>query len=100
MDPLYSERSISPIIELSRQEQYAATSNLPYRSMVDYYRTVMSAIQKSPYYIELDEGNMHFERYSDKYTKEKDNTKLSAFYSNDMLSKYIPTGRDLVPLAR
>lgn len=35
---------------------------------------------------------MHFERYTDKYTKEKDNTRLASFYSYDILSKYIPTG--------
>lgn len=63
------------------------------RSIVDNQRMVVSAIQKSPYYIELEDANMHFERYTDKYTKEKDNTKLAAFYSYDILSKYIPTGR-------
>lgn len=35
---------------------------------------------------------MHFERYTDKYTKEKDNTKLASFYSYDVLSRDIPTG--------
>lgn len=59
---------------------------------MDNHRTVVSTIQKSPYYVELDEGNMHFERYTDKYTKEKDNTRLASFYSYDILSKYIPTG--------
>ena len=34
-----------------------------------------------------------FERYTDKYTKEKDNTKLASFYPYDILSKYIPTGK-------
>ena len=53
---------------------------------------MVSSIQKSPYYVELDEGNMHFERYTDKYTQEKDNTRLASFYSYDILSKYIPTG--------
>ena len=59
---------------------------------MDNQRMVVSAIQKSPYYIELEDANMHFERYTDKYTKEKDNTKLASFYSYDILSKYIPTG--------
>ena len=36
---------------------------------------------------------MHFERYTDKYTKEKDNTRLASFYSYDILSRYVPTGR-------
>ena len=62
------------------------------RSIVDNQRMVVSAIQKSPYYIDLEDANMHFERYTDKYTKEKDNTKLASFYSYDILSKYIPTG--------
>ena len=61
-------------------------------SIVDNHRTIVGAIQKSPYYVELEERNMHFERYTDKYTKEKDNTKLASFYSYDVLSRYIPTG--------
>ena len=52
----------------------------------------MSSIQKSPFYVELQEGNMQFERYSDKYSTQKNNTKLGSFYSYDILSKYIPTG--------
>lgn len=60
---------------------------------MDNHRTIVSAIQKSPYYVELEDENIHFERYTDKYTKEKDNTKLASFYSYDILSKYIPTGK-------
>ena len=60
---------------------------------MENHRTIVSTIQKSPYYIELDEGNMHFERYTDKYTKEKDDTRLASFYSYDILSRYVPTGR-------
>ncbi len=63
------------------------------RSIVDNHRTIVSAIQKSPYYVELEDENVHFERYTDKYTKEKDNTKLASFYPYDILSKYIPTGK-------
>ncbi|KAK8800828.1 hypothetical protein WA588_001659 [Blastocystis sp. NMH] len=81
MEPLYPERPIHPFTELTSREQ----------SIVDNQRMVVSAIQKSPYYIELEDANMHFERYTDKYTKEKDNTKLASFYSYDILSKYIPT---------
>ena len=43
---------------------------------------------------------MHFERYTDKYTKEKDNTRLASFYSYDILSKYIPTGSSSLLLLR
>lgn len=35
---------------------------------------------------------MQFERYSDKYSAQKNNTKLGSFYSYEILSKYIPTG--------
>ena len=43
---------------------------------------------------------MHFERYTDKYTKEKDNTKLASFYSYDVLSRYIPTGNNYLCVTR
>ena len=62
------------------------------RSIVENHRLVVSSIQKSPFYVELQEGNMQFERYSDKYSAQKNNTKLGSFYSYEILSKYIPTG--------
>ena len=54
---------------------------------------IVSAIQKSPYYVELEDSNMLFERYTDKYIKEKDNANLASFYPYEILSKYVPTGR-------
>lgn len=54
---------------------------------------VVSAIQKSPYYVELEDSNMRFERYTDRYLKEKDNASLASFYPYEILSKYVPTGR-------
>ena len=54
---------------------------------------VVSTIQKSPYYVELEDSNMLFERYTDKYLKEKDNANLASFYPYEILSKYVPTGR-------
>ena len=69
------------------------------RSIVENHRLVVSSIQKSPFYVELQEGNMQFERYSDKYSTQKNNTKLGSFYSYDILSKYIPTGMSAETLA-
>lgn len=75
--------------------QRAVCHTIPFswvRSILDNHRTIVGAIQKSPYYVELEERNMHFERYTDKYAKEKDNTRLASFYSSDVLSRYVPTG--------
>lgn len=96
MEPLYPDRPITPFKDLTTREQYDFDNGVENRNIVDNHRTIVSAIQKSPYYVELEDENVHFERYTDKYTKEKDNTKLASFYSYDILSKYIPTGKSAV----
>lgn len=59
---------------------------------MENYRQVLKAIQRSPYYVDVDENEWKVDRYSDKYNKNTTKPDLHTLYTYKVLSNYIPTG--------
>ncbi|KAK8803404.1 hypothetical protein WA158_001098 [Blastocystis sp. Blastoise] len=80
-EELFPERTIEPYAQLDDEEQ----------KKVEAYRQVLLSIQRSPYYVEVENNEWKIDRYSDIYNSNQSKVSLTSLYSYDVLSKYIPT---------